>query len=73
MRGCSTLRMMISQCDLHGTSNLVVFLRRLDKPVPLENPPRVSIHDEDFMLAGIKENSVSGLGTYPIEIEKFIP
>src|ERR1700687_378635 len=61
-----------AQCPLEQLSNLVIFASAGNNLVALQNAPRVSVHDEDRVIAGIQKNRVCGLWPHTIEREQFV-
>src|SRR3979490_3247733 len=61
-----------AQSPLEKLSNLVIFARAGNNLVPFKNAPRVSVHNEDRVIARIQKNRVRGLRPYTIEREQFV-
>ena len=41
--------------------------------VASENPTRVGVHHEDWMVAGVQQDGIGSFGAYAMEIEEFLP
>src|SRR5713226_169660 len=66
-RGCS------AQCLLEQLSNFVVAGGAGNNLMPFQNTPRVSVHNKGRVIAGIQQNRVRRLRSYPVEREQFLP
>src|SRR6266849_4993562 len=65
-RGCS------AQCLLEQLSNFVIAGRARNNLVPFQNTPRVSVHNEGRVIAGIQQNRVRRLRPYAVEREQLV-